>query len=153
MQSVGVIGYNGREISKAFLRMSKGKASCYHITEKQPHGPKVNVLVAAQASPVLATVIPTLSKDDYLIVNADEKEILPILKNACAKLITYGFNTRTCITASSVTEDSLHVCIQRGFRGADGTDREPSEFSAKMNPGENAISVLGAAAAWSVLQA
>ncbi|MCL2386946.1 MAG: hypothetical protein FWC89_05260 [Defluviitaleaceae bacterium] len=151
MPAVGIVGYNGREMTRAFLRMSQGTASCYHITDSQPLGPKVNVLIAAEASPVLTEIVPSLSSNDYLIVNADDKTIFPLLGQSEAKLITYGFNNRACITASSVTDDAVQVCIQRGFAGADGTEREPHEFSARATNGENSMSVLGAAAAWAVL--
>jgi hypothetical protein len=33
----------------------------------------------------------------------------------------------------------------------DGTEREPHEFAARAAFGENSMSVLGAAAAWAVL--
>lgn len=152
MPAVGIVGNNGREISRAFLRMSNGKANCYHITDRQPLGPKINVLVAAEASPVLSAILPSLDSEDFLIVNADDTEILPMLGENSAKLITYGFNNRACITASSVTNDGVQICIQRGFLGIDGTEREPHEFSARAS-GENSMSVLGAAAAWAVLNA
>jgi hypothetical protein len=154
MPSVGIVGYNGREMTRAFLRMSQGTANCYHITDKQLLGPKVNVLVASEASPVLTEIIPTLDNNDFLIVNSDDKNIFPLLENIQMpenyQLITYGFNNRACITASSVTNDGVQVCIQRGFCGIDGAQREPHEFSARAN-GENSMSVLGAAAAWIVL--
>jgi hypothetical protein len=133
--------------------MSEGQASCYHITDRQMQGLKVNVLVASEASPVLAGLVPSLGSDDFLIVNADDKSIFPLLGNLSkseAKVITYGFNNRACITASSVTDDGVQVCIQRGFTGADGTERIPGEFSARVKNGENSTSVLGAAAAWTI---
>lgn len=152
MPSVGIVGNNGREISRAFLRMSRGTASCYHITDRQPLGPKVNILVAAEASPVLAKIIPSLGSEDFLIVNSDDTEIFPMLEGLpeSLRLITYGFNNRACITASSVTRDGVQVCVQRGFCALDGSEREPHEFSARAS-GENSMSVLGAAAAWAVL--
>ena len=152
MPSVGIVGNNGREMARAFLRLSQGAASCYHITEKQSVGPKVDVLVAAEASPVLKFIIPDLGRDDYLIVNADDKEIFPLLEGSEAQLITYGFNARACITASSVTDDGLQVCIQRAFYGMDGEERLPQEFSARVGQREETESVLGAAAAWAVLK-
>ena len=150
MPSVGMVGTSGREISRAFLRMANGKACCYHITDKQSMGPKVNVLVAAEASPVLENIVPNLGRGDYLVVNADDKAIFPLLSQSKATLITYGFNARACITASSVTEDGLQVCIQRAFHSVDGEERLPQEFSAKVNFEENSDSVLAAAAAWAV---
>ncbi|MCL1884693.1 MAG: hypothetical protein FWF81_13200 [Defluviitaleaceae bacterium] len=155
MPSVGIVGNNGREITRAFLRMSQGTANCYHITDKQPHGPKVDILVASEASPVLERVIPSLGSDNFLIINADDTSIFSMLENITMpenyKLITYGFNNRACITASSVTNDGVQVCIQRGFTTICGEEREPHEFSARFSNGENSMSILGAAAAWAVL--
>lgn len=149
MPSVGMVGNNGREMARAFLRMSQGSASCYHITNKQKFGPKVDVLVASEALPVLKTIIPTLGQNDYLVVNADDKDIFPLLKGSTAQIITYGFNGRACVTASSVSDDGLQVCIQRAFYGIDGTERLPQEFSARGT--EESESVLGAAAAWVII--
>jgi len=150
MPAVGMVGTSGREIAKAFLRMAGGKANCYHITDRQRKGPKVNVLVAAEASPVLQNIVPGLGSDDYLVVNADDKAIFPLLPQSKATLITYGFNGRACITASSVTDDGLQVCIQRAFQGIDGEERLPQEFPARVTAEENSDSVLAAAAAWAV---
>lgn len=151
MPSVGIVGNKGREMARAFLRLSQGAANCYHITDKQRLGPKVDVLIASEASPVLGSIVPALGRGDYLVVNADDKEIFPLLAENQAQLITYGFNTRANITASSVTDDGLQVCIQRAFLGMDGTEREPQEFSARVGRSEESESVLGAAAAWAVM--
>ena len=149
MPSVGMVGQNGREMAQAFLRMSKGAASCYHITQKQQNGPKLNILVASEASPVLTELIPRMTSNDYLVVNADDKAIFPYINKLGAKLITYGFNNKACITASSVTDDSLHVCIQREFTSLDGNQRIPQEFAAPVRPLVlSPEAALGAAAAW-----
>jgi hypothetical protein len=139
-----MVGNNGHEMTRAFLHLCQGSASCYHITERQSYGPRLNVLVADAPVPVLSTIIPRLSPEDYLIVNADDADILPALGQTRARLITYGFNPRACITASSVTEDGLQVCIQRSFVDMEGNTRGPQEFSAP-------VTSLGAAAAWAVI--
>jgi len=153
MPSVGMIGQNGREMAREFLRMSQGTANCYHITEAQQQGPKLDVLVVSEASPVLKEIIPRLAQEGYLVVNADDKAIFPYLSPSNARLITYGFNNKACITASSVTDDSLHICIQRAFTALDGAERDPQEFSA--NVGQVPVSpeaTLGAAAVWAVIK-
>jgi len=147
MPSVGMVGHNGREMARAFLNMCQGNASCYYINEGQPKGPKLDVLVASEASPMLRELIPRLSPEDYLIVNADDKAIFPYLTPRSAKLITYGFNNKACITASSITDDGLHICIQRSFTALDGEQRDPQEFAAPTVP-VSPESALGAAAAW-----
>ena len=144
MPSVGMVGNNAQQMTRAFLNLCQGAANCYHITEGKPYGPKLNVLVADASAPVLSAIIPRLSSDDYLIINADDAEILPTLGNTPAKVITYGFNPRACITASSVTEDGLQVCIQRAFIDLKGVERAPQEFAAP-------VTSLGAAAAWAVV--
>ena len=151
MPSVGMVGQNGREIAREFLRMCQGTVNCYHITESQHQGPKLDVLVASGASPILAELVPKLAPDGYLVVNADDKEIFPYLSPRSARLITYGFNNKACVTASSVTDDGLHVCIQRSFDTLDGTTRDPQEFAAPV--GVSSVSpetALGAAAVWAI---
>jgi len=130
--------------------MSQGATNCYHITESQRQGPKLDVLVVSEASPVLKELIPRLAPEGYLVVNADDKAIFPYLPGG-TRLITYGFNNKACITASSVTDDSLHICIQRTFTALDGGQRDPQEFatttgSAPASP----EATLGAAAVWAI---
>jgi len=151
MPAVGMVGQNGREMARAFLRMCQGTANCYHITENQQQGPKLDVLVVSEASPILADLVPKMTPDEYLVVNADDKNIFPYLAPRRAKLITYGFNNKACVTASSITDDGLHICIQRSFTTLDGATHDPQEFAA---PGGN-LSVspetaLGAATVWAI---
>jgi len=151
MPSVGMVGQNGREMARVLLRMCQGTASCYHITENQQQGPKLDVLVVSEASPVLAELIPKMSPDSYLVANADDKNIFPYLSPRRAKLITYGFNNKACVTASSVTDDGLHVCIQRSFTTLDGTTRDPQEFAAPVGPlAVSPEATLGAATVWAI---
>ena len=151
MPSVGVVGGNGREMARAFLSMCQGTASCYHITKGQQHGPKLDILVATEASPVLAEIIPRMTSENFLVVNADDKMIFPYLSPHKAKLITYGFNNKACITASSITDDGIQICIQRAFTTLGGGKHDPQEFAA---PGWSAPvspeAALGAAAAWAI---
>lgn len=96
----------------------------------------------------LAERIARLDKQDYLIVNADDTAIFPFLaqsKNA-ASVITYGFNPKACITASSISENNMQVCIQRGFVKPNGQACEPHEFSALIPLGADAGDVLAASA-------
>ena len=150
MPAVGMVGQNGREMARAFLRMCQGAANCYYITEDQQHGPKLDIVVASEASPVLAEIIPRMTDQDYLVVNADDKAIFPYLAQRSAKLITYGFSSKACITASSVTDDGLQICIQRGFTALDGDKRDPQEFAAPGHISVSPETALGAAAAWAI---
>ena len=150
MPSVGMVGHNGNEMAQAFLGMCKGEASCYHITENQ-QPPQLDVLVVSEASPVLAEAIPCLAPGGYLVVNADDKAIFPYLTAQPARLITYGFNNKACITASSITDEAMHICIQRAFTGLDGTMCDPQEFAAPgCNMSVSPETALGAAAVWAI---
>jgi hypothetical protein len=144
MPAVGMVSNNGHEMTRAFLHLCRGAANCYPITGNQSYGPKVDVLVADASLSVLSSLIPALTSDDFLIINADNTEIFTVLGQNRAKVITYGFNPRACITASSVTEDGLQLCIQRAFVDMEGVTRSPQEFSAP-------VTSLGAAAAWAVI--
>jgi UDP-N-acetylmuramyl pentapeptide synthase len=110
------------------------------------------ILVANEPDPALRSAISALTDQDFLIVNADSKAIYPLLShNRSARLITYGFNSKSCITASSVTDGNMQICIQRRFTGTDGHTREPQEFSAPIPSGANAGDVLAAAAVYAVV--
>ena len=151
MPSVGMVGQNGREMVRAFLRMCQGAVNCYHITDSHQHGPKLDMLVVSDACPVLAELIPRLTPEDYLVINADNRAIFPYLSARSAKLITYGFSGKACITASSVSDDKLHVCIQRAFKSLDGQTRDPQEFTATVGTFPvSSDTMLGAAAAWAI---
>lgn len=56
-----------------------------------------------------------ISKSKYLIINEDiEMNILNEIEiQKPIKLITFGFNSKSTITVSSVTEEKIIVCLQR----------------------------------------
>jgi UDP-N-acetylmuramate-alanine ligase len=111
------------------------------------------VLVAREPNPDLSGIVSALTNRDYLLLNADNKSIYPLLNPTAdnPRLITYGFNAKSCITASSVTENGMQVCIQRAFTGADGHVREPQEFYAPIPAGADVSDALAAAAVYSVV--
>ena len=150
MASVGMIGKNGREMARVFLRLCQGMANCYHITEEQHLGPKLDIVVATEATPILAEIVPKMAAGSYLVVNADDKEIFPYLSPRSARLITYGFNNKACVTASSVTDEGLHICIQRSFTTLDGKTQDPQEFAAPVDATFSPETALGAAAAYAI---
>lgn len=70
-----------------------------------------------------------LSKAKYLIVNADEEINLDIYKYPKLNIFTYGFNSKSIITASSVKEDSVMLCIQNTIKDIQGNLIEPQEIN------------------------
>ena len=63
-----------------------------------------------------------------------------------AQLITYGLNSRACITASSIEEDDVQICLQRGFTTVSGSEALPQEFSVST-PGLGAYVAMALAGA------
>ncbi len=75
-------------------------------------------------------ILKTMLKDTkYLIVNSDIETNLNILDNLELTVITYGFNSKSTITASSVTDDDLLICIQRNLIDINGKEIEPQEIN------------------------
>ena len=146
---VGLVGGGVNEMSEAFSCICKnGKKYRVINMETEPEAAeKVDLLLAAEASPLLAELIPRIPDGGYLVVNADEPRIFPYLAQCSAKCITYGFNPRSCITVSSIGEENLQICLQRFFVSMDGSTCEPSEYPSPINDGSDPAVALGAAAA------
>lgn len=69
-----------------------------------------------------------IEKADYLIFNTDMVENMELLENLHLHLITYGFNSKATITTSSVEEQKMLICLQRGFKNLQGKIIEPQEI-------------------------
>lgn len=84
----------------------------------------------------------------YLVVNADEEINLNLLQETNGKVITYGFNSKSTITASSVKEDSILLCVQRNIENLEGNNIELQEFNInKLNSKTPTNIVMGLATA------
>lgn len=56
-----------------------------------------------------------IAKSEYVIVNEDIVTIIDLLKDIKSNIVTYGFNSKSTITMSSVTDDSIQVSVQRNI--------------------------------------
>lgn len=74
-----------------------------------------------------------IAKAKYLVINADEEINLDLLENMSLNVITYGFNSKSTITASSVKEDSILLCVQRSIQDLNENKIEPQEISIQKN--------------------
>lgn len=70
-------------------------------------------------------------KAKYLVINADMEETLETINNMKLNIITFGFNTKSTITASSVEENFI-ICIQRKIIDIEGKEVEPQEKEVKV---------------------
>lgn len=70
-----------------------------------------------------------ISKTKYLIINEDIE--IDVLKNINLdkpiKLITFGFNSKSTITISSVNDEKIIVCVQRDIEKPNGEILECQE--------------------------
>jgi len=70
------------------------------------------------------------SSTNILLLNSDEPAIADVTERVKANLvISYGFNSKASITASSIDRGSCCVCVQRGFRTITGEPQERQEFT------------------------
>ncbi len=69
----------------------------------------------------------------YLIINSDNHENLDVLNNLDLNVVTYGFNSKASVTASSVTEEEILLCIQRNIQRIDRKLVENQEIKIKLD--------------------
>lgn len=84
-----------------------------------------------------------ISKVNNLILNTDLELHLEILKELDLTVVTYGFNQKATLTPSSVTENSLIICLQRIIKDKDGNKYEPQEIELKISGEIEPNCVLG----------
>ena len=70
-------------------------------------------------------------KSKYIAINADMNETLEILNNMKLNIITFGFNSKSTITASSVEENFI-ICLQRKIINVNQKIIEPQEIEVKI---------------------
>lgn len=83
-----------------------------------------------------------ISKAEYLIINADEEINLGLLENISLNIITYGFNSKSTITASSVKEEGILLCIQRAIKDFNEIKIEPQEIYIKKSVPKLVTSII-----------
>lgn len=69
---------------------------------------------------------------EYLILNSDINVKIDLIENLDLKVITYGFNSKSTVTASSVTEEML-ICVQRNIINIKGKKIEPQEINIEKD--------------------
>lgn len=80
-----------------------------------------------------------ISKVQYLIINEDiEMNVLKKMQmEKPIKVITFGFNSKSTITISSVKEEKIIICIQRNIEKMNGYIIEEQEKEIKIDEGNN----------------
>lgn len=70
---------------------------------------------------------------EYLILNSDINVKIDLIENLDLKVITYGFNSKSTVTASSVTEEEMLICVQRNIINIKGKKIEPREINIEKD--------------------
>ena len=73
-----------------------------------------------------------ISTSKYLIINSDIEDNLNLLKELNLTIITYGYNSKATLTASSIEDDTIIVCLQRQITNAKNKMYEPQEIKICM---------------------
>lgn len=91
------------------------------------------------------TMLKILQKAKYIIINADEEIIVEGIENIKSNIISYGFNTKSTVTASSVDDDSMLICLQRAIISRIGNKIEEQEILVPIQQEckANATTIMG----------
>ena len=69
----------------------------------------------------------------YFIANSDIVHMEQI-QNMNLTVITYGFGSKCTVTTSSIEEEEMIICLQRGMNDVENRRIEPQEFKIKVTP-------------------
>ena len=76
----------------------------------------------------MKTVLKQILKNTkYLIINTDIYTKMEIIQNINITVITYGYNLKATVTASSINEERILLCIQRNIQVNNKNNIEPKE--------------------------
>ena len=69
----------------------------------------------------------------YLIINADIDIDKTLIEELQFDILTFGLNQKSTITASSIGDSNIIVCLQRNIKNEYQELIEPNEFNIKYN--------------------
>jgi hypothetical protein len=78
-----------------------------------------------------------LSNAKYLIINSDIEVDKNLLQGLKFDIITYGLNQKATITASSINEDNVIICLQRNIKNIINNIIEINEFNIRLDKNTN----------------
>lgn len=84
-----------------------------------------------------------MKKAKYIIINTDIKSNLKMVESINAEIITYGFNSKAIITASSVEEDEIMLYLQKNLITKNGENIEPEEIKIPIFENANCSMAIG----------
>lgn len=91
---------------------------------------KIDILVLEDLVIDKNTISEIIKDIKYLIIQ-DNIDDLKIHLDREINVITFGFNHKSTVTVSSVTEDNIVICIQRTIKSINNNELEPKEINIK----------------------
>ena len=83
-----------------------------------------------------------LSNAKYIILNSDIELDINILNDLNLVVITYGFNNKSTFSVSSITENSMIICLQRIIFGKNEKKYEPQEYEVKLQKNVDKYAII-----------
>ena len=83
-----------------------------------------------------------LSNAKYIILNSDIELDINILNDLNLVVITYGFNNKSTFSVSSITENSIIICLQRIIFGKNEKKYEPQEYEVKLQKNVDKYAII-----------
>ncbi len=114
---------NLRESSVLFIK-EKSIDNIKHI--------KFETVIIAREFKDIESLKEILKNATYLIINSDIESNLTLIQNIKATVITFGFNSKATITASSVEDEEILICLQRSIENKEGKNIEPQEIEMNI---------------------
>lgn len=74
-----------------------------------------------------------ISNSKYIILNSDIDMNLETIKNLDLIVLTYGFNSKSTFTVSSIEENNIIICLQRIIFNEKGKEIEPQEYELEFS--------------------
>ncbi|MCR4435903.1 MAG: Mur ligase family protein [Clostridiales bacterium] len=97
---------------------------------------------------LMRRIFSSLDEKGTAIINVDCSDLIQFLQGLNRHVVTYGFNPKASITASSTGDDLLKnymCCLQRTISARNGLLIEPQEYSVTVESGDmDAYNVLAA---------
>ena len=136
MAVIGILGRQSYETALCLREIleNTGVLQSFSIInlERAPATEPVDILVAAGYSNIIRDVIES-QENRFFIMNPDQKDILAYAANSRGLIITYGFNNKVCVTASSVMENEIQICVQRDLPTLSGKSVDQQEFGVSAD--------------------
>ena len=140
MSFIGIIADKKNEIEIENLlqnKLKKQNIEIIKVNEKSINNiknVKFNTILISGINQVFKynnLIIKLLKETHYLVINNDIEEILKAVSNLETIVISYGFNSKSTITASSVSDEEMLICVQREFDNIQRQKVELQEISIK----------------------